>query len=69
MLLQETDVTQYNAIMAKSSYSTFNFSCRAKQDTYQDQTRVRYGISKIIPLDYKAEAGYLRDLLQTPWAK
>jgi len=67
--IKDNDTVQFNAVMAKSSYSTFNFSCRAKQDTYQDQTRVRYGISRILPLDYKAEAGYLRDLLQSPWAK
>lgn len=36
----------------------------------QDQTRVRYGISKISPLDYYEEAKLLRDLLMTsPWAQ
>jgi len=36
----------------------------------QDQTHVRYGISKISPLDYYEEVKLLRDLLMTlPWAQ
>lgn len=31
---QERDETEYNALMAQSAGKTFNFSCRAKQDTY-----------------------------------
>jgi replication factor A1 len=73
--------------MHKANSTTFNFACRAKQDTYnvgsnsvaltllsliirvQEQIRVRYGISRIMPLDYREESAYLRDLLRTPWAK
>lgn len=65
---QNNDPAKYPALLSKSSYSTFNFACRAKLDTWQDQSRVRYGISKIIPLNYREEAGYLKDLIKSNWA-
>lgn len=34
MQLKENDESAYNAILAKSLCKTYNFSCRAKQDTY-----------------------------------
>jgi len=67
--IKERDESEYNVIMGKACSNTFNFACRAKQDTYNDQTRVRYGISRIMPLDYREEAGYLRDMLRSPWAQ
>ncbi|KAL4067797.1 hypothetical protein V8B97DRAFT_1940400 [Scleroderma yunnanense] len=70
MEMKDRSDSDYIAFMAQATGKTFNFSCRAKQDTYNDQTRVRYGISKISPLDYHEEARYLRDLLMTsPWAQ
>jgi hypothetical protein len=35
----------------------------------QDISRTRFAITKILPLDYKEEAGALRDLLFSDWAK
>lgn len=35
----------------------------------QGNTRTRYGISSISPLNYKEEAMALRDLLHSPWAR
>ena len=64
---QTNEPAKYPAILAKSSYSTFNFACRAKLDTYQDQSRVRYGISRILPLNYREEAAYLRDIIKKNW--
>ncbi|EIN07090.1 replication factor-a protein [Punctularia strigosozonata HHB-11173 SS5] len=66
--IKERDEAKFNGILHKAGCQTFNFSCRAKQDTFGDSTRVRYGISRITPLDYAADAAYLRDLLKTPWA-
>ncbi|KAL0946802.1 hypothetical protein HGRIS_012973 [Hohenbuehelia grisea] len=66
--IRERDESAYTALMQKATCQTYNFACRAKQDTYNDQTRVRYGITRILPLDYKEEATMLRDLLRTPWA-
>lgn len=67
MEIKTNDPAKYPAILAKSSYSTFNFACRAKLDTYQDQSRVRYGISRILPLNYREEAAYLRDIIKKNW--
>ncbi|PFH54257.1 hypothetical protein AMATHDRAFT_72762 [Amanita thiersii Skay4041] len=67
--IKETDEARFHAILHKANHHTFNFVCRAKQDTYQDQTRVRYGISRILPLDHKEELKLLLDMLDTPWAK
>ncbi|KAF9013959.1 hypothetical protein BDQ17DRAFT_1341811 [Cyathus striatus] len=67
--IKEQDESKFNVIMHKSTCNTYNFSCRAKQDTYNEMTRIRYGISRIYPLDYKEEAMALRDLLHSPWAK
>ncbi|KAH0832173.1 hypothetical protein J3R83DRAFT_13086 [Lanmaoa asiatica] len=70
MEIKERNEPEYNALMAQSAGKTFNFSCRAKQDTYNDQTRVRYGISKISQLDYYEEAKHIRDLLkESNWAQ
>lgn len=84
--VKDRNESEYNALMAQSAGKTFNFSCRARQDTYnvsghilsvlrwqssfpQDQTRVRYGISKISSVDYYEEAKHLRDLIKDPnWA-
>ena len=35
----------------------------------QDQTRVRYGITRIAPLDYKEEAQALNEMLSSEWAR
>ena len=35
----------------------------------QGQTRTRYGITRISPLNYKEEAMALRDLLHSAWAQ
>ncbi|KAG1754337.1 hypothetical protein EDB19DRAFT_1892356 [Suillus lakei] len=67
--IKERNEAEYNALMAQASGVTFNFSCRAKQDTYNDQTRVRYGISRITSLDYREEAKHLVDLLKSSWAQ
>ncbi|KAI5119936.1 hypothetical protein M0805_002125 [Coniferiporia weirii] len=67
--LRERDDNAYNAVLAKANCNTYNFNCRAKQDTYNETTRVRYGITRIEVLDYKTEAKMLRDVLKSDWAK
>ncbi|KAG8745613.1 Replication factor A protein 1 [Ceratobasidium sp. 414] len=53
--LKEEDEASYTAVVEKASSQTWIFSCRAKQDTYQDQARVRYGINRAHKLDYAEE--------------
>ncbi|KAJ2934896.1 hypothetical protein H1R20_g2147, partial [Candolleomyces eurysporus] len=67
--IKERDEAQFNVVLHKAICNTYNFSCRAKQDTYNENTRIRYGISRIYKLDYKEEALQLRDLLYSSWAR
>jgi len=67
--IKERDETAYNVILHKSNCATFNFACRAKQDTFNDQTRIRYGISRIMPLDYVSEIRALKAIISSPWGK
>jgi len=67
--IRDRSASEYNVIMHKANCNTFNFSCRAKQDTYNETTRIRYGISRIQPLNYKEEAMAMRDLLFSQWAR
>ncbi|KAJ8507485.1 hypothetical protein ONZ45_g10141 [Pleurotus djamor] len=66
--LKERSESEYNAVMQKATCQTYNYACRAKQDTWNDTTRVRYGITKISHLDYKEEIASLVGLLRSPWA-
>ncbi|KAF9454623.1 replication factor-a protein, partial [Macrolepiota fuliginosa MF-IS2] len=62
------DENRYNTVIHKANCHTFNFSCRAKKDSFDDRVRVRYGISRIEPVNYREEANYLLELLRSPWA-
>ncbi|GAB1313920.1 Replication factor A protein 1 [Madurella fahalii] len=52
--------TEFEAAMCKK----LSFRCRAKLDTYDDQQRVRYQVMSAVPLDYKAEAHKLAELIK-----
>lgn len=36
---------------------------------FQDTTRVRYSIQRIMPLNYREEGAYLSELLKSDWSK
>ncbi|KAJ7182582.1 hypothetical protein C8R43DRAFT_911065, partial [Mycena crocata] len=67
--IKERDEIEFTATIQEATCQTFNFLCRAKTDTYNGQPRVRYGISKIQPLNYKEEAMALRDMLHSSWGR
>ncbi|KAJ8483106.1 hypothetical protein ONZ51_g4913 [Trametes cubensis] len=68
--IRDRDDTQYNRLLEKTIGTTYNFACRARQDNYNDQVRVRYGISRILPLNYREEASYLSNLLlRNEWSR
>ncbi|KAJ7864855.1 hypothetical protein B0H14DRAFT_2735913 [Mycena olivaceomarginata] len=67
--IKERDEHAFAAIVQEATCETYNFLCRARSDEYNGQTRVRYGISRINPLNYKEEALALRDLLLSPWGQ
>ncbi|KAJ7047221.1 hypothetical protein C8F04DRAFT_1387682 [Mycena alexandri] len=67
--IKERDDLEFNAVVQAATCETFNFLCRARTDTYNGQSRVRFGISRIQPLNYKEEAMALRDQLLSPWGQ
>ncbi|KAJ6448321.1 replication factor-a protein [Mycena vitilis] len=68
-VLKREDDMLFTSTVQEATCETYNFLCRAKSDDYNDQHRVRYGISSIQPLDYKEEAMALRDLLHSAWGQ
>ncbi|KAJ7461513.1 hypothetical protein FB451DRAFT_1562794 [Mycena latifolia] len=67
--MKADDEAEFNNTIQMATCESYNFLCRAKTDTYNGQPRVRYGISKIQPLNYKEEAKALRDALLSPWGQ
>ncbi|TFK30066.1 replication factor-A protein 1 [Coprinopsis marcescibilis] len=65
--IKENDETQYENILRTALNKHYNFSCRAKEDEYNETRRVRFGISRLFRVDYKEEANVLRDLLFSTW--
>ncbi|KAJ3752916.1 hypothetical protein EV360DRAFT_88276 [Lentinula raphanica] len=53
--IKDSDDAQYNLILAKACCKSYNFLLRAKRDSYNDNNRIRYGVSRILPLNYKEE--------------
>ncbi|KZV65414.1 replication factor-a protein [Peniophora sp. CONT] len=67
--LRERDDAAFMQQMGSASGKSYVFTVRAKQDTYNDRTRVRYGIVRIEPVDYvKGITDYLT-LLNSSWAQ
>lgn len=67
--LKTRDDAQYNKVLENAVGTAYNFTCRAKMESFQDTSRVRYGVQRIFPLDYKEEGHYLKKLLSSPWAQ
>ncbi|THH28502.1 hypothetical protein EUX98_g5682 [Antrodiella citrinella] len=67
--IRDRDEAKFTKLVEDVTGQQFNFSCRAKQDTYNETTRTRYGVQKILPLDYAEEARHLMELLAAPWAQ
>ncbi|KAI0295475.1 replication factor-a protein [Russula brevipes] len=67
--LQQEDETKANHIVQQATCNMYSFACRAAQQSFNDQNRVRYGIQKIQPLDYVVESRALIELLRSPWAQ
>ncbi|KIO34314.1 hypothetical protein M407DRAFT_16849 [Tulasnella calospora MUT 4182] len=61
---EQDDHTAAQGIVERAHSKIFNFSCRAKADTWNDQTRIRYGINRVWPLDYAVEGHALLDVLK-----
>jgi replication factor A1 len=67
--IQAQDEAKVNHIIHSATCNTYSFVCRASQQSFNDQNRVRYGIQKMQPLDYLAEMRSLVELLHSAWAQ
>ncbi|KAF8275180.1 replication factor A [Lactarius quietus] len=63
------DEAKVNHIIHNATCNTYSFACRASQQSFNDQNRVRYGIQRMQPLDYLTEMHGLIKLLQSAWAQ
>lgn len=48
---------EFKAVLTRAIGRVFDFGCRAKQETFNDTSRVRYTITRIQPVDFK-KAGH-----------
>jgi len=62
-LKDEGNDDTFLAIISAANSRIWNFTCRAKQDTYNDQTRVRYGISRVNAPDWNEESKALQAIM------
>ncbi|KAJ6502115.1 hypothetical protein C8R45DRAFT_861868 [Mycena sanguinolenta] len=67
--IKERDEAEFASVVQQATCETYNFLCRARTDDYNGQQRVRYGISRIEPLNYKEEAYALLENLRSPWGQ
>ncbi|KAI7906225.1 uncharacterized protein BX663DRAFT_499321 [Cokeromyces recurvatus] len=52
MALKENNMTAAQQVFNRALFQTFNFKVRAKQETYNDITRVKYNVIESTPIDY-----------------
>jgi replication factor A1 len=60
----ELDNKAYEACFTEALCKTFIFRCRAKQDTYNDQVRIRYQVMSAAPMNFAAEANRLAEQIK-----
>ncbi|KAI5926981.1 replication factor-A protein [Camillea tinctor] len=64
MELKENDEDRVSAIFEGANCAKFSFRCRAKMDNYGENQRVRYQVMSAAPIDFKAEALKLADMIK-----
>ncbi|KAI1639580.1 replication factor-A protein [Biscogniauxia mediterranea] len=64
MELKENDEDRVAAVFEAANCAKFSFRCRAKMDTYGENQRVRYQVMTAAPIDFKAEALKLADMIK-----
>ncbi|KAL1952679.1 hypothetical protein VTO42DRAFT_4453 [Malbranchea cinnamomea] len=65
MELQENDPKAASEAVHNANCSTWNFRCKAKLDTFQEQQRIRYQVTSAAVVDYSAEASRLMTLIDS----
>ncbi|AQZ11592.1 RFA1 (YAR007C) [Zygosaccharomyces parabailii] len=59
MSLKENDPDAFTKITQSIQMNQYNFRIRAREDNYNEQSRIRYTLSNLHTLNYKAEADFL----------
>ncbi|KAH9018107.1 replication factor-a protein [Lactarius pseudohatsudake] len=67
--IRTQDEAKVNHIIHSATCNSYNFVCRAFQQSFNDQNRVRYNIQRMQPLDYLSEMRSLVELLHSAWAQ
>ncbi|CUA67759.1 Replication factor A protein 1 [Rhizoctonia solani] len=62
--LKEENEALYAAAIEKATSHVWIFQCKAQQSTYQDQSRVRYGVNRAHKVDYAQESRILLEAIK-----
>lgn len=62
--LKNTDPKAFTETTQNIQMNEYDFRIRAREDNYNDQTRIRYSVANLHSLTYKAEADYLAEELR-----
>ncbi|GAA99937.1 uncharacterized protein L969DRAFT_86148 [Mixia osmundae IAM 14324] len=57
--LRDEDEQAFVGAIWRGSGKAYNFACRARTETFQDTSRVRYQINRATPVDYVAASAWL----------
>ncbi|AET40553.1 replication factor A subunit protein RFA1 Ecym_6168 [Eremothecium cymbalariae DBVPG len=61
--LKNTDSEQFQRVTQSVQMNEFDFRIRAREDTYNEETRVRYTVVNLYPLRWKTESEFLAEEL------
>ncbi|KAK4104242.1 replication factor-a protein [Parathielavia hyrcaniae] len=64
MEAEQRDDGSFAAAFDAANCRKLVFRCRAKMDTYGEQTRVRYQVMSVAPIDFKSEGHKLAELIK-----
>ncbi|KAI7849609.1 hypothetical protein BDC45DRAFT_448356 [Circinella umbellata] len=56
MRLKDTDADAFSKAMNEGLFKTYNFKIRAKSETFNDTTRIKYSVVEATPISYVQEA-------------
>ncbi|SCV02761.1 LAME_0H05006g1_1 [Lachancea meyersii CBS 8951] len=63
MDLKDNDAEEFTKATQKIQMYQYDFRIRAREDNYNDQTRIRYSVTNVHSLNFKVEADYLAEEL------
>ncbi|GAA5921776.1 hypothetical protein JCM1841_001858 [Sporobolomyces salmonicolor] len=66
--LKDDDEQQFTAIITSALGKQFNFNVKAKADSFGDQTKVRYQLQRLAPVNFVEAAKSMYETCMTGWA-